>query len=147
MEKLPNFATKALLVFARQVMTNPASQILGEESNPYLYRWWLTKSRDDSVYIHKMMRSDQDVELHDHPGDNLSILLHGEMKEETPHGLRLWQPGSIIARKAEDRHRIVIEEPIITMWIMGPRTRDWGFWTENNEFILSQDFFRERGYF
>lgn len=91
--------------------------------------------------------SDQDVELHDHPGDNLSILLHGEMKEETPDGVKIWTPGSIIARKAEDKHRILIDAPIITMWIMGERTRDWGFWTNNNEFILSQDFFKERGYF
>lgn len=148
---LPPFAVQALLLFCNRVMQTPPSQILGYEGDTYLHRWFLEKDKElGSVYVHEMIRSDVDQEFHDHPGDNLSIILSGTMIEHTPNGIFEWHPGSVIARKATDKHRVEIHDKLITMWIMGPRVREWGFWEqtpEGDKFIPSQDFFKMRGYF
>lgn len=143
---LPPFVTAALLSMARNHMAATApSQILEEYGEAYLHRWFLEKDRTQgSVYIHHILRSDYDPELHDHPGDNMSILLHGAISEQREEGTRILVPGSVVLRKAEEKHRILIEEPVITLWIMGERTREWGFWTEDGEFIPSQKFFDMR---
>lgn len=151
MMKLPSFATVSLLCMAHRFMVQQASQILGPDGDPYLERWWLEKDNSiGSVYLHRMIRSDRDAEFHDHPADNLSIVLDGEMIEHTPDGVQKWGPGSMVARKAADRHRIEVRAPLITMWIMGPKVRDWGFWSDTeqgSEFIPAQEFFRQKGYF
>ena len=143
---LPAFVTRALLSMARKHMdTHYPSQILEEYGEEYLHRWFLEKDRvEGSVYIHRILRSDYDPELHDHPGDNLSILLHGTIEEQREDGIHLLQPGAVVLRQSEERHRLLIKEPVITLWIMGERTREWGFWTEDGTFIPSQEFFAMR---
>ena len=150
--RLPPFATLALLSFAREVMVGEPSQILGADAgDPYLRRWWLSKSALDSVYIHQMLRSDAEEELHDHPAENLSILLDGCMREVTPQGVRVVEPGDIVARSSTDRHRIEIDAPTVSLFVMGERCREWGFWRKPDgtgaDFVPASDFFRERGYF
>ena len=144
--RLPEFVTTALLAMARGHMErNPPNQVLREYGEDYLHRWFLEKDREHgSVYIHHILRSDYDPELHDHPGDNMSILLHGSMREETESGTRSLAPGDVITRNAEYRHRLLMDEPVITMWIMGRRTREWGFWTGDGDFVPSQEFFEKR---
>jgi len=147
MMQLPSFATTALLAFARRIMTTEPAQILGPEGDPYLRRWWLEKDAvTGSVYVHDMLRSDQDAEMHDHPGDNLSIVLDGEMIEHRPDGAVRHGPGTMVSRRAEDRHRIEIRDRLVTIFVMGERVREWGFW-EGDRFVPSQQFFSERGYF
>lgn len=152
MDRLPQFAVVSLLAMARRFMRVEPSQILGkDDKDPYLLRWWLEKDVTlGSVYLHHMLRSDAEAEMHDHPSDNLTIMLDGEMNEHTEKGLIVRRPGDIVARRAEQRHRIELSAPIITMWVMGPKIREWGFWREQDGqdvFIHNQDFFRERGYF
>lgn len=151
MTAIPPFAVTALLAFARRIMLTEPSQVLGPDGDPYLLRWWLEKDRDEgSVYVHRMLRSDRDLELHDHPGDNLTILLDGEMHEHTRDGVTTHRPGAVVAREAATAHRIEIDAPTVTLWIIGRRTREWGFWEEGPQgpvFIPSQRFFEERGYF
>lgn len=151
MTKLPDFVLETLRFFANGVMQVRPDQILGTNEDPYLYRWFVEKEKTvGSIYIHKMLRSDADIEFHDHPGDNMSIILSGKMIEHTPRGIFEWNPGDVITRKAQDKHRVEIHEPLETMWIMGPRIKEWGFWRETPEgedFIPSQEFFKERGYY
>ncbi|WP_298842943.1 hypothetical protein [uncultured Salinicola sp.] len=143
---LPSFVTTALLSMARSHMAaNAPNQVLEEYGEAYMHRWFLEKDRTrGSVYIHHILRSDYDPELHDHPGDNMSILLHGAISEQLESGSRILVPGSVVLRKAEERHRLLIEEPVITLWIMGERTREWGFWMEDGSFVPSQRFFDMR---
>lgn len=146
MNKLPSFAADAFLALARRYMQQEPSQILGDDGDPYLLRWYLEKTRQSSVYVHRMLRSDRDPQLHDHPGDNLTIMLEGEMREVTPAGTRILTPGDVVTRNAADRHRIEIDAPITTLWIMGARVREWGFWFEDGSFMPSREFFDLKGY-
>lgn len=110
--------------------------IIGPLDNPYLWRWHLLpRNRWFNVYLHKVLRDDDDRALHDHPYDNISIVLKGGYVEVllqkpwtadwahlTIHGNRLHptvardaqpphrrvrrRPGSIVFRRAYQPHRL-----------------------------------------
>lgn len=75
------------------MIKRPPDFIIGGEENPYMLRWWLIpRNRNMNVYLHKILRNDADIALHDHPWDNLSIVLKGQYLERTlsPEGLVEW---------------------------------------------------------
>lgn len=133
-----------LLALAQAEMARRAPDFaIGPTEDPYLLRWHLAKSETEaSVYIHKILRSDDDRALHDHRGDNVSILLCGEYREVVP--IRIIErpadaqftvtmtrrEGEIIQSRAEDAHRLVIQPGfhVITLFITAPTRRQWGFW-------------------
>lgn len=107
----------------------------------YLRRWWvIPRNPFCSVYLHEILHSDDDGALHDHPWDNTSILLSGSYTEHTPAGSFGRKAGDVVDRKAEDSHRLELDEGgrAVTLFITGPRRREWGFdcpqgwrvWTE-----------------
>ena len=116
----------------------PPDFIIGDD-DPYIRRWWMTERQpeDTKLYLHNQMRDDQDRALHDHPSDNISYILEGGYTEITPEGTFERKPGDVIWRRAEQLHRLVLRRDengnIITSWslfLMGPKVRDWGFQCE-----------------
>ncbi len=112
----------------------------------YLLRWFvIPRNRFFNIYLHCFLRSDEDFALHDHPWYNISIVLLERYFEHTPRGKFLRKPGSIVFRKGTSRHRI--ELPIInggmsycwSLFITGPRYREWGFWLEGKNFVSWRD--------
>lgn len=108
--------------------------VIGHPDNPYMRRWFLIKDNDGlSVYLHHILRDDDARALHDHRADNVSIVLAGTMKDLTPAGDRILGPGDVLARKAEDLHRLEVEQfgsrGCWTLWVKGPNRREWGFQT------------------
>lgn len=108
--------------------------VIGSSSDPYLYRWYLIpRNRLFNVYLHYFMRSDDDRALHDHPWWNVSLILAGQYIEHTiPQGginvRTLRQAGEIKFRTARAAHRVELTDgPCWTLFITGPRIRDWGF--------------------
>lgn len=129
--------------------------IIGGRDNPYLLRWYLIpKNRVFNVYLHKFCRSDDDRALHDHPWlFNASILLTGAYIEEKPAS-KDW-PRDLTRKRIRRRrfipyfrwgkspHRVELmtrkcgpccykgaheELPVWTIFITGPRVREWGFY-------------------
>lgn len=117
----------------------------------YMERNWLVeKTKRDTragIRIHRIVRSDIDRHLHDHPGWSLSIVLHGGYFEELPiepraelarwtdegqeQTYQVWRaPGDIVYREATDRHRIVIPEgqESLSLFVIGPTVNKWGFY-------------------
>lgn len=104
--------------------------IVGGAERPYLFRWWLLPRNPWlNVYLHKFVRDDDDRALHDHPWASLSICLSGKYREHTDAGTFERGAGSVVYRTAEHRHRIELfdNQPAWTLFITGPRVRDWGF--------------------
>jgi len=117
-----------------------------EADRPYLRRWWLLpRNRLFNIYLHHFLRSDDDRALHDHPWPNVSILLTGSYVEvlpatpARPNGAllttRLRQRFAVVARGPRAAHRVSLlrdemgrERPVWTLFITGPKVRDWGFW-------------------
>lgn len=109
----------------------------------YLQRWHvLPKMLAGGTNIHRILRSDKDVP-HDHPWDNTTYVLDGEMIDEALDGTRtLLKPGDIFHRKAEDAHRLILEPGMIvtTMFFFGERRRDWGFHCPGGRWIHWREF-------
>ena len=104
--------------------------VIGGDYHPYLRRWWLQRDvNTSSIYLHQVLRDDDDRALHDHPWDSTSVILRGVLREVLPGAQsRELRTGTIVTRKAEDAHRLeVIKGPVWTLFITGNRRREWGF--------------------
>ena len=113
----------------------PADFVIGGDERPYLRRWWLIpRNKLFNVYLHEFLRSDDDRALHDHPWPNLSVLLRGRYVEHTiaAGGVAYRverQAGAVKLRLPRQAHRIEIAEgeTCWTVFVTGPRLREWGF--------------------
>lgn len=117
----------------------------------YMNRWWVAPYEDGKpvgIRVHHILRSDTDDVMHDHPWSSISIPLDGGYWEQMPldqgqppaldaeHFVKVWRaPGSIVSRKATDRHRIILpaDQTCWSLFIMGPREQDWGFYTPDGK--------------
>jgi len=108
------------------------------ERTPYLHldgymeRFWLFRTPLVSARVHRILRSDLDRDLHDHPWDYASVILRGGYLEITESGERWYGPGSVIVRSATPLHRLVLPPgtAATTLFIHGRKRREWGFATE-----------------
>lgn len=134
--------------------------VIGGNEDPYLLRWFIIpRNPFFNIYLHLFLRSDDDRALHDHPWlFNCSILLDGRYREwfdvlrRHVHG-RDWMMRESADRTAGDvkfrwgaaPHRIELTNgPCWTLFITGPRIREWGFhcpsgWVHWREFTDSRD--------
>ena len=119
------------------------------EGVPYLVRYRLIQTNGWCVYLHHILRSDGDRELHDHPFDFITILLWGGYFEFQPDNMS-WLSTcsfqqvstrrgifSVIRHKAKDPHRLELinDRPAWSLFIRGPRQRDWGFYINNRAWV------------
>lgn len=102
---------------------------IGPADDLYMRRWILRLPFGGSVRLHHIVRSDAGRELHDHPFDFVSWLLTGGYLEVRPDGSHWRRRWSLVRRRAEDLHRVVVVKPVWTFVITGPWRREWGFQT------------------
>ena len=96
----------------------------------YLERWYvLPRNHYFNIYLHKFSGSDDDRALHDHPWSSVSFLLKGHMIEHSTGGIQKWIPWLLpVFRRAQFAHRLeIMEGPVWTLFITGPKVREWGF--------------------
>jgi hypothetical protein len=128
--------------------------VIGSEDFPYMLRWFvIPRNPVFNIYLHLFLRSDDDRALHDHPWINCSILLQGEYTEH-----RINQGGINIRtlRKQGDwcirwsgkiAHRIELTDgPCWTLFITGPRYREWGFHCPEQGWISWKQFTAKDNY-
>ena len=122
------YATLAdMQAWASQVMEDAPDYVIGDD---YLRRWWIVpRNAGCNIYLHEILRSDDDRAMHDHPWANTSYLLFGSYIEHTPAGRFVRTAGDIVERLATDLHRLeVIEgQRAVSLFITGPKVREWGF--------------------
>lgn len=134
--RLPHPINRALLALANHRMQSEPSRVIGQH---YLRRWHaIPRNRWFNIYLHEFRGGDDDRALHDHPWWSCSIILSGWYVEHMPR--RTDQPnaatravfrdtGAVTFRRPADPHRIeLLETRAITLFITGPRVREWGFW-------------------
>lgn len=101
-----------------------------------------------NLYLHHILRSDDDPDPHDHPWDFTTLVLAGGYDDEQwgwhPRRqvrigafIQAVKPGMKIRRNAKHIHRVRLrnERPAWTLVRTGPYRRHWGFWTEKG-FVL-----------
>lgn len=122
----------ALLPWAKR---SPLGWFLGRNDiGNYMHRWYL-QTPWFTVRLHHILRSDEARALHDHPWDFCSLLLSGGYLEVRQDVVKWWPRFSIVRRRAEDLHRLVIPKPVWTLVITGPKRREWGFRLPTGEWI------------
>lgn len=129
-----------LQVWAEGVMADrPPDFVIGPPENPYMRRWFIVpRNPFANLYLHEIVRSDDDRALHDHPWPSRSLIIAGGYFEHLPalgmETTRHWRgPGWVGDRTAEQAHRLeVLEgERAITLFFTGEKTREWGFHCPN----------------
>lgn len=126
----------------------------------YMVRWFLIRSRWFNLFINRILRSDKDRDLHDHPWWFLSFILwNGYLEtrvqtvktttgqfvlERMPKRVR---PFTVVFRRAKDLHRLELHKPAVTLVLTGPSVRKWGFrtrygWVEADKYAAA----KTRGY-
>lgn len=93
-----------------------------------------------NLYIHRYGRADPE-DLHDHPWDNVSLVVAGSYVEQLEDGSRrMLVEGDIVVRNAEEKHSIIDVVPgTITLFATLPKTRDWGFW-QDGKFVPAHEY-------
>lgn len=131
------------------ILKRKPDRIIGPEGDqPYMRRWHLIPRNNwFCIYLHCVTRDDDDRALHDHPGANVSIILKGAYREilpdcstltsistphyrvaDIPYKRMIRRAGAVIFRRATTPHRLeVVEGPVWSLFIMGPKRRVWGF--------------------
>lgn len=122
--------------------------IIGGANNPYLCRWFLREEgASGGLYLHQIVRDDDDRALHDHPWDASVYVIEGEYREvraDCPEG-EVFGRDSYRHLAAETAHRLVITKgPVWTLCFIGKRRREWGFhcpqgWVRWQDFVATSD--------
>jgi len=111
----------------------PPDVTLGRQGAPYIYRWHVVpRNTAANVYLHVQVADDPGSPLHDHPWDNMSVILAGGYMEQTQYGVFHRRPGDVIMRRAEHAHHLRLVPGVtrsISLFTTGPVVRDWGFLT------------------
>jgi hypothetical protein len=116
--------------WAADQMRRAPDFVIGEPDAPYMRRWWIVpRNEQQNVYLHEILRDDDDRALHDHPWANTSYLLIGSYREITPEGVFIRKAGDVVTRPAEALHRLEMigGEPCVSLFFTGPKVREWGF--------------------
>lgn len=120
-----------LQLWAGEQMLRAPDFIIGPADQPYLRRWWIVPRNElCNVYLHEILRSDDDRALHDHPWANTSMLLWGGYTEHTPDGTFERRTGDVVTREATALHRLELAAGMraaVSLFMTGPKVREWGF--------------------
>ena len=116
------------------------------DNEPYLERYYLflkdRKKFPFNVFLHRFLKGDPD-DVHDHPWGYFTIILKGGYYEWTPEfdhrGIKIgetrhWRgPGHFRVCSSTSYHRIELAEGVEcwTLFMPGPKQRDWGFLVKN----------------
>jgi hypothetical protein len=134
--------------------------VIGPTDDPYMLRWWaIPRNRLLNIYVHKILHDDDDRALHDHPWASLSLMVQGGVFEQFTDGqlndfgelipYRRWiSTRQWVYRPAHFAHRLELANyfkpvPAVTIFITGPRIREWGFhcakgWRHWKDFVSDE---------
>lgn len=125
--------------WAEGIMQRGHDYLIGDD---YIRRWWVVpRNEQANVYLHDIRKSDDDRALHDHPWAKTSYLIFGRYIEHTPEGRFVREAGQVITRLAGALHRLEVipGERAISLFMTGPKVREWGFACEHG-WVHWQDF-------
>lgn len=128
--------------------------IIGGKEDPYLLRWFvIPRNAFVNVYLHEFRRSDDDRAHHDHGWlfNFTWMLLAGYLEHTIARGgihvCTARSAGEWKFRWGRSPHRIELPARVfcVTLFITGPRIRNWGFhcpeegWIPWERFTASDD--------
>lgn len=140
-----NYATlPEMQAWADGIMQREQDFVIGDRQ---LLRWWIVPRNEClNIYLHAVLKSDEDRAMHDHPWSNVSYLIAGSYIEHTPEGRIVRRAGDVIERPAHALHRLEVipGERAISLFMTGPKVREWGFacehgWVHWEDFVSREN--------
>lgn len=127
--------------------------IIGGKDDPYLLRWHLIPRNPlFNVYLHCFLRSDDDRALHDHPWLWCSVLLRGGYIEHTIAAGGVHRRDQRLAPSVRfalptKAHRVELIDGASawSLFVTGPRVRQWGFHCPERGWVHWKEFTSENG--
>ena len=115
--------------------------VVANDGVPYLERWILWFGV--TLRLHRFLDSDQDRAPHDHPWwfVTMPFSAYGEyyLTDEGEH-YRLVKPWRLHFRSPHFRHRVqILKTPSWTLVMTGLKSKEWGFWEADGQFVHHQD--------
>ena len=112
-------------------------EIISRSGVVHFRRYRLLSTPWFNIYIHNILKSDEDSDMHDHPFDFTSVILSGAYYENfaTPPEFEInskaYYAGDVIEHKAEDVHKItLLSKEVWTLVFTSGRNRMWGYHTD-----------------
>jgi hypothetical protein len=117
-------------------------RVIHTGNEPYLVRWHIIpRNKWFNIYLHHILKSDDERALHDHPWASLSFKLKGPLSEVYSLPLAVGFEGMPshdrnipwlwpVYRSSTFAHRLVLPpgKSAWTIFITGRHVRLWGFW-------------------
>lgn len=115
-------------------------EIVSLEGEVHFRRYRLISTPWFNLYVHNILKSDEDKYPHDHPWDFKSLILSGSYQEtmtlspNVKYGDDTYtvtnEPGMLVEHKAEDTHQLTLLTPEVwTLVLTTGRWRLWGYQT------------------
>lgn len=161
--RIPNRIGEAFKRYAFRVMASRKPDFVIGGADAYMNRWFaIPRNKLLNIFVHQFLRDDNDEALHDHPWLSLSLTVQGVAREvyapkganpsdPEQHASRSIGAGDVTWRGLNFAHRIeVVDGPIVTIFITGPKLREWGFWCPKgwrswDDFVIATKDGNERG--
>ncbi len=114
-----------------------------EVDSEYITRLHIIKTALGAICLHWLKKPDPEPFPHDHPVTFLS-LIWGEYHEVRNGVLRKRRWINFIKASPNDQHNIVYVKPgTVTLCIMGPKRREWGFHTPTG-WVFWKDYYAKQ---
>jgi hypothetical protein len=113
-------------------------EIVSKKGIVHFRRYRLFKVPMLAVYVHHILRSDEDDHLHSHPWSYISFILEGAYKEDytyPPFNTRVRQQnyysGDVVYHHATDTHKIkLISDQVWSLVLTWGRPHPWSYNTD-----------------
>jgi len=123
-----------------------------EVNSEYIVRLHVVKTPWFSICLHWILKPDPEPDMHDHPVTFLSLILKGGYTEARIRGdgplgdgdgrLETHRFFNFIRASPDDIHKIVsVKSNTLTLCLMGPKTREWGFHTPTG-WVYWKDYYK-----
>ena len=144
-----NFLPLGPILYMKEVFRSffLVKEIVSKEGKVHFRRWRLLATPWFNIYIHNIMRSDEEAHPHDHPWHFLSIILWGGYIERWLGAYEDWAyrdgirslrsnrrlPGTMVYHNAKDFHKITLlkKSAWTLVFTFGKRRTSWGYQTQH----------------
>jgi hypothetical protein len=97
----------------------------------HIERLHIVKTPWFAVCLHWINGPDASPDEHDHPVSFLSLIVRGNYTESRNGKIARRRWFNAFRASPDDRHRIIAAKPgTLTLALMGPKVREWGFHTK-----------------
>ena len=112
-----------------------AKEIRSREGALHFERYAIIETFLFAVYLHKIHKEDQDLHLHSHPWNFVTIVLKGSYRELGEHGESLKKVGTVSSMSRNRFHKIatVFDKPVTTLFLTFGKHKPWHYLVDGSK--------------